>query len=71
MALNERDSHFVTEWMTGVQWPRAFMGGHVHGRDAVEAYWRAQRQEIDPRVEPMSIEPGSDGTFQTSSWPIR
>lgn len=66
-AFNERDSRFVTERMTDdVQWPRAFKGGHVHGREAVEAYWRAQWQEIDPRVEPMSIEPGSDGSLDVT-----
>jgi ketosteroid isomerase-like protein len=61
-AYNARDSRFVTERMTvDVRWPRAFKGGHVHGREAVEAYWQAQWQEIDPRVEPMSIELRHDG----------
>jgi hypothetical protein len=66
-AFNERDSRFVTERMTGdVQWPRAFKGGHVHGREAVEAYWREQWQEIDPRVTPMSIEVRHNGSVDVT-----
>ena len=63
-AFNRRDSQFVTDQMAeDVAWPRAFKGGHVRGQEAVRAYWQAQWQEIDPRVEPVSIERCDDGSF--------
>jgi ketosteroid isomerase-like protein len=61
-AFNDRNSDFVVEQMTpGVEWPRAFKGGFVQGQDAVRAYWEDQWREIDPRVDPVSIEPLEDG----------
>ncbi|MDQ8043705.1 MAG: nuclear transport factor 2 family protein [Solirubrobacteraceae bacterium] len=63
-AFNRRDSSFVIDQMApDVTWPRAFKGGHVEGGDAVRAYWEDQWQEIDPTVEPVSIEPLGDGRF--------
>ena len=64
-AFNRRDSSFVIDQMTDdVKWPRAFKGGYVHGRDAVRAYWEAQWQEIDPRVDPVAVESLDDGRLR-------
>ena len=61
-AFNDRNSEFVVQQMTsGVEWPRAFKGGSVQGQDAVRSYWESQWREIDPRVDPVSIEPLKDG----------
>jgi hypothetical protein len=38
-----------------VDWPNAFEGGRVHGREAVRAYWTRQFQQIDARVEPLGF----------------
>lgn len=63
-AFNQRDDQFVIDRMAEeVTWPRAFKGGHVRGQEAVRAYWQEQWREIDPRVEPMSIERRDDGSF--------
>jgi hypothetical protein len=50
-------SHMHSE----VEWANGMEGGHVHGRDAVRAYWTCQFTTLNPRVEPVSIEPGKDG----------
>jgi hypothetical protein len=44
-----------------VDWPNAWEGGRVHGRDAVRDYWTRQWSEIDPTVEPKGMEERSDG----------
>jgi hypothetical protein len=44
-----------------VDWPNAWEGGRVHGREAVREYWRRQWAEIDPTVEPRSIVTRPDG----------
>jgi hypothetical protein len=38
-------------------------GGHVHGRDAVRAYWTRQWTVIDPHVEPLAITRDDSGRF--------
>jgi ketosteroid isomerase-like protein len=61
-AFNRRDSSFVTRRMAAdVTWPRAFKGGVAHGPDEVSAYWKAQWQEIDPHVEPVTVAQRDDG----------
>ena len=40
-----------------VEWANGMEGGHVHGRDAVRAYWKRQFETLNPRVEPIKIEP--------------
>jgi len=63
-AFNRRDSSYVTDRMSPhVTWPRAFQGGVVHGPEAVRAYWESQWTEIDPNVEPVSIQRADDGRF--------
>jgi hypothetical protein len=44
-----------------VDWPNAWEGGRVRGRDAVREYWQRQWAEIDPTVEPRSIVTRPDG----------
>lgn len=44
-----------------VDWPNAWEGGRVTGREAVRGYWERQWAELDPRVEPVSIETRADG----------
>ncbi|MBX5301345.1 hypothetical protein HJB93_19295 [Rhizobium sp. NLR12b] len=38
-------------------------GGHVHGREAVRAYWTRQWAMIDPTLEPASFHRTSDGAI--------
>src|SRR5579863_5878040 len=38
-----------------VLWANGMEGGHVHGREAVRAYWTRQWTVIDPHVEPLAI----------------
>jgi hypothetical protein len=55
-AFNKRDIPAALALMTArVEWPRAFKGGFVHGREEVGAYWTEQWSEIDPQVEPLSF----------------
>jgi ketosteroid isomerase-like protein len=55
-AFNHRDIEAVLAAMSDdVDWPNAWEGGRIHGKDAIRAYWTRQWQEIDPHVEPISI----------------
>ena len=62
-AFNLRDIGAVLARLDpAVEWPNGMEGGHVHGHEAVRAYWRRQWDMIDPHVEPQgfrSDEPGS------------
>lgn len=40
-----------------VVWANGVEGGHVHGREAVRAYWTQQWAVIEPHVEPVQITP--------------
>ncbi len=56
-AFNDRDVERVLATMQDdVDWPNAFEGGRVAGRDAVRDYWARQFEQIDPRVEPRRFE---------------
>ncbi len=44
-----------------VDWPNAWEGGRLRGKDAVRDYWSRQWAEIDPRVEPVAITERPDG----------
>ena len=46
-----------------VIWANGMEGGHVHGVDAVRAYWTRQWASIDPHVEPLEIDPDDAGRF--------
>jgi hypothetical protein len=44
-----------------VDWPNAWEGGRLAGREAVRGYWMRQWAAIDPRVEPLEVTPRPDG----------
>ena len=61
-AFNARDIDGVLGAMTDdVDWPNAWEGGRLRGREAVRDYWTRQWAEIDPRVEPAAIAALPDG----------
>jgi hypothetical protein len=53
----------ISRMHSEVEWANGMEGGHVHGRDAVRAYWTHQFTSLNPRVEPVSIEPGENGRW--------
>ena len=61
-AFNARDADGVLAYMRpNVEWPRAFEGGFVRGRDEVRDYWHRQWTEISPIVTPRSVIALPDG----------
>jgi ketosteroid isomerase-like protein len=61
-AFNRRDMDGVLALMVDdVDWPNAWKGGRLTGRQAVRDYWTAQWAEIDPRVEPLAVTERADG----------
>ncbi len=63
-AFNEREIEAVLELMhPDVDWPNAWEGGRVHGREAVRAYWTRQFKEISGQVEPETISDEPDGSI--------
>ena len=65
-AFNARDIDAVLAALAeDVDWPNAWEGGRLRGRDAVRAYWKRQFAAIDGRVEPTHIETHGDRTVVT------
>lgn len=63
-AFNRRDIDAVVAMMSEeVDWPNAWKGGRLVGREAVRRYWSAQWAEIDPHVEPRSVTERADGSL--------
>ena len=61
-AFNSRDADAVLAFMdAGVEWPKAFEGGFVQGKDEVRSYWHRQWTEISPTVTPRSTTRLPDG----------
>jgi nuclear transport factor 2 (NTF2) superfamily protein len=61
-AFNARDIDTVLAAMTDdVDWPNAWEGGRLRGKDQVRDYWTRQWAEIDPRVEPTAFRALRDG----------
>jgi hypothetical protein len=61
-AFNARDLDALLASMTDdVDWPNAWEGGRLAGREAVRRYWTRQWAAIDPRVEPLEVTPMPDG----------
>jgi hypothetical protein len=55
-AFNARNIDAALALMTpDVEWPRAFKGGFVHGREEIRAYWTEQWGEISPHVKPVAF----------------
>jgi hypothetical protein len=44
-----------------VAWANGVEGGHVHGREAVRAYWTRQWAAIQVQVDPLKITRREDG----------
>jgi ketosteroid isomerase-like protein len=62
-AFNARDVEAALELMhPDVDWPNAWEGGRVVGREAVANYWRRQFEQISSTVEPERFDHASDGT---------
>jgi ketosteroid isomerase-like protein len=63
-AFNSRDIEAALELMhPEVEWPSAWEGGRVVGRDAVAAYWSRQFAQISSTVEPERFDVDRDGTI--------
>jgi len=61
-AFNARDLDAAVALMhPDVDWPNAWEGGRVHGRDEVRDYWTRQFAEIDSHVEPEGFSEDGDG----------
>jgi hypothetical protein len=46
-----------------VEWANGMEGGHLHGRNAVREYWTRQFTTLNPRVDPVSIDPGTNNDW--------
>jgi hypothetical protein len=63
-AFNARDVEGVLDRLApDVDWPNAWKGGRLHGREAVGDYWTRQWAEIDPSVEPLAFLTRPDGSI--------
>jgi ketosteroid isomerase-like protein len=63
-AFNEGDVEAALETMhPEVDWPNAWEGGRVSGREAVRAYWTRQFEAISSRVEPQAFARQEDGSI--------
>ena len=61
-SFNNRDIPAVLAFLAkDVVWANGMDGGHVHGREAVRAYWTKQWAAIAPQVDPMQIIERDDG----------
>jgi ketosteroid isomerase-like protein len=61
-AFNRRDiERAVAAMRPDVDWPNAFEGGRIVGREGVRDYWTRQFAQIDPNVEPVGFSTDADG----------
>jgi SnoaL-like domain len=61
-GFNDREIEAVLDLMhPEVDWPNAWEGGRLVGRDAVRDYWTRQFAEISSNVEPESFTTEPDG----------
>jgi ketosteroid isomerase-like protein len=59
--FNARDIDGVLAVLTDdVAWANGMDGGHVHGREAVRAYWIRQWAMVSPHVEPVAFQRTAD-----------
>jgi hypothetical protein len=64
-AFNARDVDTAVAGMTpDVDWPNAWEGGYVKGREEVRDYWTRQWQAIDSRVEPIAFTERPNGDVE-------
>ena len=60
--FNARDIDGVLTALTDdVAWANGMDGGHVHGHEALRAYWTRQWAMVSPRVEPVGFHRTADG----------
>src|SRR3546814_17108815 len=60
--FNARDIDGVLAALTDdVAWANGMDGGHVHGREAVRAYWTRQWAMVSPPVEPVGFQRTAGG----------
>ena len=60
--FNARDMDGVLIALTDdVAWANGMDGGHLHGREAVRAYWTRQWAMVSPHVEPVGFARTADG----------
>lgn len=63
-AFNARDVDAAIAVMhPEVDWPNAWEGGRVLGREAVAGYWARQFEQISSRVKPEAFDHRSDGSI--------
>lgn len=63
-CFNARDVDAVLAALADdVAWANGMDGGHVHGREAVRAYWTRQWAMVDPHVEPVRFGQAADGSI--------
>ncbi len=61
-GFNTRDIPAVLTLLAeNVDWANGMDGGHVHGREAVRAYWTKQWAAIAPHVDPLRFSRRDDG----------
>jgi ketosteroid isomerase-like protein len=66
-AFNARDIDSALELMhRDVDWPNAWEGGRVTGREAVAAYWTRQFEQISSTVTPERFDRDADGAISVS-----
>ena len=62
--FNARDIEGVLSNLSeNVVWANGMENTHVHGRDAVRAYWTQQWLAISPRVHPLKVSTTRDGSI--------
>ncbi|EJL28983.1 hypothetical protein PMI01_03395 [Caulobacter sp. AP07] len=62
--FNARDIDGVLSQLTDdVAWANGMDGGHVHGREAVRAYWTRQWAVVSAHVEPVGFHRAADGAI--------
>jgi hypothetical protein len=63
-CFNARDIDGVLTALTNdVAWANGMDGGHVHGREAVRAYWERQWTVVSPHVEPVGFHRTANGAI--------
>jgi ketosteroid isomerase-like protein len=61
-CFNARDIDGVLASLADdVAWANGMEGGHVHGHEAVRAYWTRQWAVVSPHVEPIAFQQTEDG----------
>ena len=61
-CFNARDIDGVLATLAeDVAWANGMDGGHVHGHDAVRAYWTRQWGIVSPHVDPVGFSRMTDG----------